>query len=99
MPNDQYGRPISVGDTVMIKGEVVHVLDNPNYVNCTVKLSQSMPPSGAEIKVECNTAQLEYAGVAKPLASGAKMGGEQKSEQHEPPQTQHAQHQPPPAKK
>ena len=62
MGHDQYGRPVAVGDTVVIKGEVIHVLDDPNFINCTVKLAQQMPPSGAETTVQCNTAQLEKQG-------------------------------------
>lgn len=65
MPNDQFGRPVSVGDTVTIKGEVVKVLEDPNYINCTVKLAQQMPPAGTETTVQLNTAQLEKAGGSK----------------------------------
>jgi len=72
MPNDQFGRPISVGDTVIIKGEVTKVLDDPNFVNCTVTLSKQMPPSGTEVNVQLNTAQLEKQGDGP---SGAKDPG------------------------
>jgi hypothetical protein len=64
MPNDQFGRPISVGDTVIIKGEVTKVLDDPNFINCTVKLAQQMPPAGTEVNLQLNTAQLEKEGGA-----------------------------------
>ena len=69
MSNDQFGRPVAVGDTVVIKGEVVHVLDDPNYINCTVKLAQPMPPSGAQTTVQLNTAQLEKQGGSKKPAA------------------------------
>src|SRR5215831_7621061 len=71
MPNDQFGRPVSVGDTVTIKGEVVTVLDNPNYVNCTVKLAQQMPPAGTETNVQLNTAQVEKQGGGSGEKGGA----------------------------
>ena len=110
MPNDQFGRPVSVGDTVTLKGEVVKVLDDPNYLNCTVKLAAPMPPSGAQTNLQVNTTQLEVAGgAAKPLASKSTTGGKMESEQHEHgaipggagpgAQQQHAQHQGPPPKK
>lgn len=59
MPNDQYGRPVKVGDSVIIRGTVETVDENPNYINCTVKLDEPMPPSGAEVKVQLNSAQVE----------------------------------------
>src|SRR5215471_2518006 len=65
MPNDQFGRPVAVGDKVLIKGSLVAVEDNPNYLNCTVKLEQAMPPSGAETQLKLNTVQLEKAGPPK----------------------------------
>jgi len=71
-----------VGDTVIIKGEVVKVLDDPGYINCTVKLTQQMPPSGAETMVQCNTAQLEKQGGG----SGGKGGAAEKSQSQPPPQ-------------
>jgi len=80
MPNDQYGRPIAVGDTVVIKGEVVKVLDDPNFVNCTVRLSQQMPPSGTEINVQLNTAQVEKQGGSE----GASSKGAEKPEAQPP---------------
>jgi hypothetical protein len=72
MPNDSFGRPVSVGDTVVIKGEVTKVLDNPNYINCTVKLAKPMPPSGAEMNIELNTAQVENTSSGKPEAGSSK---------------------------
>lgn len=59
MPNDQFGRAVNVGDAVVIKGSVTHVLDNPNYLNCTVQLAQQLPPAGSETQIQLNTAQLE----------------------------------------
>ena len=55
---DQYGSPISLGDTVSISGAVVDLVDNPNYVNCTVLLDRQMPPSGTQVRLDCNTQQV-----------------------------------------
>jgi hypothetical protein len=44
---------------VIIRGKLTTVLDDPNYVNCTVQLNQQMPPSGAETNLQMNTAQIE----------------------------------------
>ena len=65
MPNDQFGRPVAVGDTVIIKGEVTKVLEDLNFVNCTVKLAQQLPPTGAETNLQLNTVQVEKAGGPK----------------------------------
>ena len=83
MPNDQFGRPVSVGDTVTIKGEVVKVLDDPNYINCTVKLAQQMPPAGTETTLQLNTAQVEKTGGSK---GGGEKGGAQQTQQSQPAQ-------------
>lgn len=72
MPLDQFGNQISVGDTVTIKGEVVKVLEDPNYINCTVKLAQNMPPSGAETNLQLNTAQVEKTGGTATTAAQAQ---------------------------
>jgi len=56
---------VAVGDKVLIKDSLVAVEDNPNYLNCTVKLEQAMPPSGAETQLKLNTVQLEKAGPPK----------------------------------
>lgn len=74
MPNDLYGRPIAVGDTVTLKGEVVKVLDDPGYINCTVKLAHPMPPSGAEVSVQCNSAQVEKQGGGEPKGDNKTEG-------------------------
>jgi hypothetical protein len=66
MPNDQYGRPVAVGDTVTIKGSLVHVSPDPNFLNCTVKLAVLLPPSGTETTLQLNTAQLEKASGGTP---------------------------------
>ena len=58
MPNDQFGRPVAVGDTVTLVGEVTKLSPDPNYVNCTVKLQKPMPPAGTETNLQVNTAQL-----------------------------------------
>jgi hypothetical protein len=58
MANDQFGRPLVAGDTVTIQGQVVKVLDDPNYINCTVQLAQLMPPAGTQVNVQLNTAQV-----------------------------------------
>jgi len=95
MPNDQFGRPISVGDTVTIKGEVTRVLDDPNFINCTVKLAQQMPPSGTQVNLELNTAQLEKTGGS---TGGARAQAQPtRPPQAQPPQPQQAQ-QPPQAR-
>lgn len=89
MPNDKFGRPIKVGDEVVIKGTVETVTEDPNYINCTVKLDEPMPPSGAEVRVQVNTAQLEDetpgpAGETKPAANEMrKPPFESKPLQHE----------------
>jgi hypothetical protein len=58
MQHDQYGRPLAVGDAVTVKGSLVSITDEPNYINCEVKLDQPMPPSGAEVKIQINTKQV-----------------------------------------
>jgi hypothetical protein len=93
MPNDQFGRSISVGDTVIIKGEVTKVLEDPNFVNCTVKLAQQMPPAGTETNLQLNTAQLEKTGGSK--GGDSKGGGQQAKSpqpQHQEQTTQPPQH-------
>lgn len=70
-----------MGDTVTLKGEVTKVLDDPNFVNCTVKLAKSMPPSGTETNLQVNTAQLEKQGGGN--GGGGKSGGQEQ------PQAQH----------
>jgi hypothetical protein len=66
MPNDQFGRPVKVGDQVTIKGEVVKVSDDPNFLNCTVKLAHTLPPTNSEVNLTLNTAQLELEKAAPP---------------------------------
>lgn len=87
MPHDQFGRDISVGDTVVMKGEVVKVLDDPNYLNCTVRLAQQMPPTGADTTLQLNTAQLEKTG-----GGGEEEGKEPKSTPSSPPQAKPSEH-------
>ena len=84
MPNDQFGRPIAVGDTVTMTGEVTKVVEDPNFVNCTVNLQQSMPPSGTETNLQLNTAQLTKKGGGN---GGGKSGGQQEHSQQ--PQPSH----------
>lgn len=73
MPNDQFGRPVKVGDPVTLKGKVTKVTEEPNYINCTVQLDIPMPPAGTEVSINLNTAQLEDdAPAASPKASDAK---------------------------
>lgn len=83
MPNDQFGRPVSVGDTVTLVGEVTKVLEDPGYINCTVKLKQSMPPSGTETNIQVNTVQVEKKGGD----GGGK--GPDKPKEEQPPQPSH----------
>jgi hypothetical protein len=59
MPKDQFGRPIHEGDAVIIKGTVASLTDDPNFLNCTVKLNEPQPPGNRETKLQLNTAQLE----------------------------------------
>lgn len=56
--NDQYGRRVVPGDIVTFSGQVISVLPTENYINCTVRLSQEMPPSGMQFLLDCNTRQL-----------------------------------------
>lgn len=63
---DQYGHPVWQGDTVTIKGKVIDILEDPNYINCTVKLDQQLPPSGAEIQINLNTLQVVKQGSEQP---------------------------------
>lgn len=68
-----------------IKGEVTKLIEDPNFVNCTVKLTQTMPPSGTEVNLQLNSAQVEK--------SGGGGGGESKGAQPpagQQPQPQHA---------
>lgn len=51
---------------MLIKGSLIHVKDDSNYLNCTVKLAQPMPPSGAEIELTLNTVQLEKLSAEPP---------------------------------
>lgn len=44
---------------MLIKGAVIHVADDPNFLNCTVQLAQHMPPGGSETEIRLNTVQLE----------------------------------------
>ena len=67
-----------MGDAVTIKGEVTQVSEDPNFVNCTVKLMQTMPPSGAEINLPLNTAQLEKVGGEKPQQTAPQHAGAKK---------------------
>ena len=85
MPNDQYGRPISVGDTVTIKGEVIKVLDDPNFLNCTVKLAALLPPSGTETTVQLNTAQLEKTSTSTHTPPAHPGGGQPQGPGHDKP--------------
>lgn len=83
MPNDVFGRPVSVGDMVTVKGTVESVTEDPNYVNCTVLLVEQMPPSGAEVRIQVNTAQLEDQTSAQPEPKAPKPAFEPKPAQHE----------------
>lgn len=87
MPNDQFGKPVHVGDPVIIKGVVESVEENPNYINCTVLLDEQMPPSGAEVRVQLNTAQLDdqATGPASPagMSEPKNMKPTQQHEKHE----------------
>lgn len=64
--NDQYGRPVFVGDTVTIKGSLIDLLDDPDYINCTVLLDQQMPPSGTQVRIDLNTQQVVKEGPGEP---------------------------------
>lgn len=56
--NDQFGRRIFRGDTVTLSGRVIDLVEDPNYVNCTVLLDQQMPPGGMQIRLDLNTVQV-----------------------------------------
>ena len=64
--NDQYGRPVWQGDSVTIQGKIIDIVEDPNYLNCTVQLDQQLPPSGAQVKVDLNTQQLVKQGPEQP---------------------------------
>lgn len=66
MLHDQNGSPVWQGDTVIIKGHVIDVIEDPNYLNCTVQLDQQLPPSGAQMKIDLNTQQVVKQGPADP---------------------------------
>lgn len=61
MLNDLYGRPLAVGDAVCIKGCVISLSEDVDFINCVIKLDEPMPPSGAEVKVQLNSRQIEKA--------------------------------------
>ena len=56
--NDQYGRPVALGDQVTLQGTIVDLTEDPNYANCSVRLTQQMPPSGTETRINLNTQQV-----------------------------------------
>lgn len=66
-----------------IKGEITKLIEDPNFVNCTVKLAQPMPPSGAETTFQLNTAQVEKSGGSK---GGESKGAQQSQSGHQGPQ-------------
>lgn len=69
---DKHGSLVKVGDVVTFEGTVESIVDDPNYVNCTVLLTETMPPSGAQVRVKCNTAQLtDTMPQAEPAAADA----------------------------
>lgn len=90
MPNDQFGKPVHVGDPVIIKGVVESVEESPNYVNCTVLLDERMPPSGAEVRVQLNTAQLDDQATGMQQNSGE--AAPPRNKPFEPKPTQHEKH-------
>lgn len=58
------------------------VLEDPNFVNCTVKLQKTMPPSGTETNLQLNTVQVEKKGGD---GGGSKGGGQaQQPQEHQP---------------
>lgn len=64
---DQYGRQIWQGDTVVLKGSIVDLLEGQqNYINCTVLLDQQLPPSGTQVYVDLNSQQLIKQGPGQP---------------------------------
>ncbi len=64
--NDSLGNELSRGDTVTLTGRVLDVTEDPNFLNCTVQLAKPMPPTGAQIKINLNTAMLTREGEGKP---------------------------------
>ena len=60
------GSPVWKGDTVIIKGKVIDIAEDPNYLNCTVQLDQQLPPSGAQMKIDLNTQQVVKQGPGQP---------------------------------
>lgn len=58
MPNDQFGNPVAVGDTVTVAGVLTVVDENPTYLNCTVLLDQPLPPTMSETNIRLNTQQV-----------------------------------------
>jgi hypothetical protein len=65
--HDQFGRNIFRGDTVVLTGRVIDLIDDPNYINCTVLLDREMPPSGMQIRLDLNTVQVTKAGAGEGL--------------------------------
>lgn len=58
MANDQFGREVAVGTNVYLTGTVTSLTGGNDFINCTVTLDNTMPPSGAETELSVNTAQL-----------------------------------------
>ena len=83
-----------MGDKVVIKAEVVKVDDSPNFLNCTVKLAQQMPPGGTETQMQLNTAQVENQSAGEESKSGSKDKPPEKPPQPPPPQPQPPPHTP-----
>lgn len=65
--HDQFGRRIFRGDTVTLTGRVIDLIDDPNYVNCTVLVDRDMPPSGVQIRLDLNTAQVTKVGPGQAM--------------------------------
>jgi|SRR6516225_8238476 hypothetical protein len=75
MPNDQNGNPLKVGDTVLVKGTVETLVEDPNYINCTVKCTELMPPTGAPITLQLNTSMVQKEQTGPVLPAPAPPGG------------------------
>lgn len=56
--HDCKGRPLSVGDTVLIPAMITTVSPSPDYCNVSVNVIATMPPNNSKSSMTLNTKQL-----------------------------------------